>query len=279
MNGLPARTDYTVCFSGPDGRGGSSDAFGYVDQCWKARSLAGTPTPVAVTSGVPATGIDAPLLEGGAVSGMVTEAAGIHHGLANVFVSADSRSTGSYRYAQSAADGSYTVKGLAPGADYTLCFTSFGSTGGSTDWLGYSDQCYDNRAAPAAPVPVTVTAGVTTTGVGAALTVGGAVSGRVTDASGAAGLGAVWVTVSSRFTGVTWGHTTTADGSYIVRGIPAGTDYEVCFHAAIARGGPTDKAGYVDQCWRGQPVTGAPTLVPVTPGGTLTRIDAALVSK
>jgi hypothetical protein len=72
-------------------------------------------------------------------------------------------------HAATAADGSYTVTGLAAGADYQVCFSATGATGGTSDALGYVDQCYDSQPTSGTPTPVTVSAGGTTTAVDATL--------------------------------------------------------------------------------------------------------------
>src|ERR1035437_7918162 len=111
VTGLPAATDYTVCFSATGATGGSSDATGYIAQCYNNQPTSSTATPVTVAADVTTTGINAALAGGGAVSGTVTDAGGTLHGLANVWVSVHSPSTG-YRGNGTAADGSYTVTGL-----------------------------------------------------------------------------------------------------------------------------------------------------------------------
>ena len=86
VKGLLAAADYRVCFSGSAGTGGSSDARGYVAQCYNNQPASGTPTPVTVTLGATRAGVNAALVGGGAVSGVVTDAGGTHQGLAGVGV-------------------------------------------------------------------------------------------------------------------------------------------------------------------------------------------------
>src|ERR1035437_8269673 len=99
-----------------------------------------------------------------------------------------------------AADGSYTVTGLAAGTDYQACFEDLGATAtsGSSDALGYTPQCYNNQPISGTPDPLTVAVDTARTGINAALTAAGAVSGTVTDAAGTHhGLDQVLVSVSS----------------------------------------------------------------------------------
>jgi len=278
VSGLAAGTDYQVCFHASGAAGGSSDSLGYVDQCYDNQPTSGTPTPVAVTVGAPRVGIDAALAGGGAISGTVSEAAGTQHGLANVSVSVSSASTGGSANATTAADGTYTVTGLAAGTDYQVCFYASGAAGGSSDALGYFDQCYDSQPISGTPTPVAVTLGATSPGIVALLAAYGAISGTVSEAGGTRhGLASVSVSVYSASTGANGYATTAADGTYTVSGLAAGTDYMVCFSGAGAKGGSSDATGYLDQCYDNQPTSGTPTPVAVTLGATRGGIDAVLV--
>jgi hypothetical protein len=125
---------------------------------------------------------------------------------------------------------------------------------------------------------VTVTVGATTHGINATLAVGGAIAGTVTDAAVAHNvLTDVQVSVSSPTTGANGYAWTGADGTYTVTGLPAGSDYQVCFSASGATGG-TSANGYVDQCYDNQPVSGTPTPVTVTVGATTPGISASLAA-
>lgn len=277
--GLAAGTDYLVCFYASGATGGSSDATGYINQCYDNQPISGLPTPVAVTVGATRTAVDGALVGGGAISGTVSDAAGTHHGLENVWVSVSSPSTETFVSANTAADGTYVMSGLPAGVDYTVCMTSAATaTGGSSDALGYLDQCYDNQPTSGLPTPVTVTPGESRVGIDAALAVGGAISGTVSDAGGTHhGLANVSVQVWSPTYGNNGGYAyTAADGSYTVTGLAAGTDYQVCFSATGATGGSSDATGYVDQCYDNQPPSNTPTPVTVSEGATKTAVDAAL---
>jgi len=208
----------------------------------------------------------------GAISGKVIDAAGTHHGLAGVVVNVSSSSRSDSRVAFTATDGSYTVTGLPAATDYLVCFDSAGASGGSSDATGYLAQCWQNQPASGTPTPVTVTLGVTKTGVNAALSVGGAVSGIVTDAGGThQGLATVMVTVVSMSTNAQTFAMTAANGSYTAKGLPAGTDYEVCFMTHWATGG-SSASGYAEQCYNNQ----SGNMVTVTVRATRTGINAAL---
>jgi hypothetical protein len=76
--------------------------------------------------------------------------------------------------ATTAADGSYSIAGLAPGT-YIVGFypddgqTGSTATGGSSDVRGYIDQSYNNKPTGSLATTVVVTAGATKTGINAAL--------------------------------------------------------------------------------------------------------------
>ena len=217
----------------------------------------------------------------GTLAGTVTDAGGSHHGLAHVNVNLRSVSTGINETVVTDANGHYSKALLPAAADYTVCFNaSTATTGGTSDLLGYVDQCFDNRSILAVPTPVSVVSGTTRSDINAALIGGGGISGRVTDAAGShAGLEKVDVTVrfGSGSTVIAGTATTDASGGYLVTGLAAGTDYAVCFTtSADTRGGSSDVTGYVDQCYRNQPTSGTRTPVPAAVGSVTAGIDAAL---
>jgi IPT/TIG domain/Carboxypeptidase regulatory-like domain len=279
VTGLPAAIDYQVCFDASDAMGGSSDATGYVGQCYNNQPGGDTATLVTVAEGVTTTGIDAALAAGGAIHGVATDVEG--SGLANVSLDVSSPSASGVSYATTAADGSFTVRGLAAGTDYTVCFHGgSGVTGGLSDATGYVDQCYNNQPQGTATL-VTVTTGATTPEINASLATGGAVSGKVTDVGGTLqGLGNIRVYVLSPSIGLLGGWAsvgqTVADGSYTVTGLSPGTDYQVCFSNYGPMGGGGVPPWYLGQCYDNQP-QGTPTPVSVTGGVTTSGIDAALV--
>jgi hypothetical protein len=59
--GLAAGT-YSVCFDASDAEGGSSDATGYVNQCYKNQPTVQTSNPVTVTAGATRSAVDAALV-------------------------------------------------------------------------------------------------------------------------------------------------------------------------------------------------------------------------
>jgi hypothetical protein len=67
--GLVAADDYQVCFWASNATGGSSDATGYLDQCYDNQPMSGTPTPVAVTAGATTSDINVALVGAVAMRG------------------------------------------------------------------------------------------------------------------------------------------------------------------------------------------------------------------
>ena len=265
VKGLAGGTDYEVCFNPDFVTGGS--LLGYIEQCYANQS--GTPTPVIVTAAGPTTGINAVLVTAGGIKGNVTDSVDALKNLEDVFVMVTSESTGDFGFATTGADGSYTVKGLVAGTDYTVCFEPADSTGGPGAF-GYSSLCYLNQPDRSTSTPVSVSLGEATPLINAALVQGGAVSGKVTDAADPLkGVEGASVTVESNTTGDMGVAFTDADGNYLVKGLDAGTDYTVCFES-------DGDVAYVKQCYDNQSKD-TPTLVTVTPGTPRTGVDAALV--
>lgn len=133
-------------------------------------------TPVHVTAGQAVTGKNALLVRTASISGHITDDQG--QDLANICVSASSSSGGSGS-ATTDAGGDYEVTGLSPGS-YVLAFNACNSNDPYVVGENYNDKPLF-VAASSDLVPVA--AGQAVTGKDASLTVGGAVSGHVTDQS------------------------------------------------------------------------------------------------
>ena len=99
-------------------------------------------TTVPVTAGSTHTGVDVSLAAAGAVSGTVTDTAA--HPLVGVEVEVFNAGLTQIGTAYTAANGTYTVGGLAAGT-YDVCFDGTTATGGSST-TGYLDQCYNDVA-------------------------------------------------------------------------------------------------------------------------------------
>jgi protocatechuate 3,4-dioxygenase beta subunit len=173
-----------------------------------------------------------------------------------------------------AANGQFSVTGLAPGS-YLLCYFTYSETTGHSA-TGYLPGCYRQQPYGYGDTgtPVTVRAGKMTSGLVDYLPVAGALSGRVTDSAGR-GISDVSVSVYDPDDPSQSGHgaITGADGSYTATGLAAGS-YQVCFASQGASGAST--TGYLDECYDDQPLYFPGTPVPVTLGHTSAGIDAVL---
>jgi protocatechuate 3,4-dioxygenase beta subunit len=257
--------DYEISFSGDEITGGDADATGYVPGY----------DDVHVTSGA-GRHLDETLSVGGAITGVVTDGAGAP--LAHVvpylapiqpYVESDSSisfaffssSTGA---AGTAADGSFTIKGVPSDAVH-VCYdpTVDDVTGGSTG-TGYATRC-EHTAVAVAPRSTVV--------LDPALLVstdrtGGAISGTVTDSAGHPAVGAIVEAGSDDpQAGGFWSAVTGPDGTYRVNGLPAG-GYELCVDPTPVDPAPSE-AGDALNC--------RPTPVAVQVG-TTTSADVSLTA-
>ena len=247
---------YRVGFRDPTGVYGSAY---YVD----AQALANA-TDIAV-AGVDVTGIDAVLRPAGAVTGIYSDTTTpyIYTEIA-ALVPGD----GAWQKAASVAvttTGPYTLTGLAPGI-YRVCAYA--------QWyvepLPEPSVCYDDIiSSPDYAQPVTVTGGVTTTGIDLTAGVegdGAVIAGVVRAASGAPLAGVdVWI---NRTYGPGMTQTTDAAGRYEVRGVVPG-QYIVAFSESAT-------GIYVTQFYSGSLTSDQATVVSVARQEVRGDIDAAL---
>ncbi len=245
---------YIVEFSPPRDEGG-----GYLAQYYDAKSSEAEAEAVPVVAGgSPTSGIDAALSLGGQITGKVTAASG-GAVLAGASVCARgeneppppppaevSGEVGPHCTTTNAG-GEYAIVGLSTGS-YALRFRP-----------GDEDGNYLPQSAE-----VQVTAGSTTSGIDAALSPGGQITGRVTAASGGAPLVGIEVCEAQPHSlppFVGFGCTVTdANGEYTISSLPSGA-YNVEFRSEGGNYLPVSDDG-----------------VSVTAGSTTSGIDAALAS-
>src|SRR5664280_2678729 len=182
------------------------------------------------------------------------------------------------------SDGTYTLSGLDPTHTYDVSFYIGGCPGGTPG--NYIGQWWDNVSSQAAATPVSVTSGVITTGINAAMVAGGVISGTVTAASGGAPLANICVItavvgIPSPQPGWLGGTAATgSDGTYTIMGLNPALTYDVNFDSLAF--GPCGAGGvtsnYVDQWWDNVSSQSSATAVSVTSGGTTAGINAAMAT-
>ncbi len=236
---------------------------GYVTQFYDGSTTFSGATAVSVSAGAITSGISAALQPGGAMSGVVTDAAGT---AVSGVCAAISTTGGQFIVGQGVgANGTWAVGGLAAGT-YDVSFQDCGPTSGT----GYLTQYYDGSSTQSGATPVTVTAGQTSTGIDATLQPGGAISGTVS-VSGGSGLGGICVNAMTPGGQFVTGTQSATNGTYTLAGLPTGS-YDVSFQSC----GLASGTGYVTQFYNGSATFSNATPVSVTAGQTSSGIDATL---
>ena len=239
----------------------------YVTQWWNNVPSQFTTTAISVTTGGTQTGINAAMAAGGSISGKVTAAAGGAN-LAGICVNANPTGGGGGSGATTtAADGTYTITGLAAGS-YDVQFSASGFCGGGN----YATEWYNNQTSQFSANTVAVTAGSTTGSINAAMAAGGSISGKVTAAAGGADLAGICVNANPTGGGGSSGATTAADGTYTITGLAAGS-YDVQFS-----NGCGDAGNYATQWYNNQTSQFSANTVAVTAGSTTGSINAAMAA-
>jgi hypothetical protein len=219
-------------------------------------------TPVTVTGGHTATGINAALTFGGSITGTVTGPAG--KPVAKVCVEGYDAASQSSGFANTSASGRYSMTGLASGS-YAVYFTP--CVGGGP-----------NLGSISSPHAVRVTAPRSTADVNARLPLGGWVSGRVLGKSGASSVPldqtcALVNPVRPDTNGPSIGFTN-GSGFYTAADLAPGT-YHVYFGDQLCDfyDGPVP---FAPQWFNDQPTESTATTITVTAGAKTTKTDATL---
>jgi hypothetical protein len=205
--------EYQVSFNCDSGR--------YADEWFRSQPDSSTAAYLAINPGVTTT-LNQKLARAGSIAGTVTGRAG--HPLSNICISVANARNGQFIDLIDGGPmtyrGRYIVGQLAPGR-YLVQFVDCGAG-------AYGSQWYRGKDSASAATPVTVRAGGTTTGINAALTIGGSISGTVTGPSGkpANGTCVQVYDAASQFYG--YGGTNKA-GRYAIGGLSDGP-YSVSFY-------------------------------------------------
>ena len=248
ITGLAADT-YKVGFSSTTGN--------YLPQWYKGQPTESTATPLTVSQGATDSGINARMLLAGKVTGRVTSTRGA--GLSGICVAVTEVGEGAPAFATEAISkggGSYSVSMLPTGV-YAVGFSNCSSetTNYAPMWSGGSSTYTSAKG-------VRVRGGKTTSGVDARLPVGGAISGRLSNASGKP-LGGICVGANSQ-DGSSGEATTSKNGSYSVLSLPTGA-YTVSFCG--------NSAGYIEGSFQND----LANPVSVTVGKATAQVNATLV--
>ncbi len=231
----------------------------YVGEWYNDQGSFNDADTVTVTVGSTTSGIDAQLADGGSISGRVTDVSS--NGIANIDVNVHDMNGNYIAWSSTDSNGDYTVQGI-PAGDHKVQFWVGNAGNYITEW--YNDQeSFENANA------VTVTAGNTTTGIDAQLADSGAISGRVTDSTGAVGISNVNVQICDLNQDWLNGNSTDSDGYYTIYGLPAG-DYKIEFRTNWTPG------NYLGEWYNDQGSFDDADSVTVTVGSTTTGIDAQL---
>jgi hypothetical protein len=200
------------------------------------------------------------LASAGTIKGKVTAEGGA--GLTGVLVCA-TPFAGSSSCATTGARGRYAISGLAAGS-YKVGFDAI--SGG----LNYITEYYNNKPNFELAQKVTVKRNQTTSGIDAALVVGGQITGTVSEEATAAPLKGIRACAFIIGTDLQSCDRTDAAGAYDVIGLPSNDAYRVEFSAAgSGLEYATEYYDNVESAFEGTPVT-------VTAGAVTAGVDAAL---
>jgi 5-hydroxyisourate hydrolase-like protein (transthyretin family) len=224
-------------------------AYAYTSQFYDGKASIDQATVVTVTTGAATRGIDAAMSTGATIRGTVTDAA-TGSPLSGTIVHAESTNGSWLAGAATDSQGHYALTGL-PAGTVIVHFLSDGV---------HFDEYYDGQTSAADAAQLTVSTGQTTTGIDAALDVGGAIRGTVSAADTGQGLAHVSVYASPEGGGTTMYGSTDSEGRYTVGGLDTGT-YQLSFR-------PYQNQNYVAAAY--------PSDVSVTSGQATTGIDQAL---
>jgi hypothetical protein len=236
----------------------------FASQCYDGKPDLDSATDVAVTAGATTSGIDATLSAAGHITGRVTGSGGA--GLGDIVITAyRANAQGAWRFASAAQtdpDGSYDLA-VPRSGQYRLQFTDYSGF--------YGVEWYADKPTLAAATDVPATVGATTSGINAALTPAGHVTGTVRSPSHA-GLSGVDVTAyqPDGFGGWIYANdvVTEDDGTYDLGGLATG-NYRIAFEDYSGD-------GFSTQYYDNQPDLTSADDVAVTAGATTASVDAIL---
>jgi hypothetical protein len=193
----------------------------HAPQWYQSQPNEASATAVTVTAGGTVSGVNGALSTGGSISGTVTANGSP---VLNACVVVNDSSGNQVGAGATDASGNYTVSGLPSGTDtvgFSDCFAS-----------SHVPQWYNGQPDATSATGVTVTAGSTTSGINANLTITGAISGIVTNASNAP-LQDICVSAQPVGGGSPTSATSDPTGAYTVANLPPG-NYLVDFNSCTS---------------------------------------------
>jgi Carboxypeptidase regulatory-like domain len=242
---------------------GDCSSTGYITQYYNNKPDIATANAVSVTAPSTKTGVNVTMVQGGKITGNVTDNAAVPMPLAGMcvvafhptsFTPASSTKTG--------VSGNYVLRGLATGS-YKVEFYDCNGT----DYIG---KYYNNKADFNSANLVSVTTASTTPGISTQMVLGGKISGTVTDnAASPAPLANICVQAFTAAGSFVVGTSTTATGQYTMPSIPAGS-YKVEFSDC-------QQAAYITQYYKNQPSLATANSLKVAKATTTTAINAKMV--
>ena len=207
------------------------------------------------------------MVVGGQITGTVTDNA-TKAALAGICVQADDSSGGEVASTQTNSSGVYTLSAL-PTSSYHVVFADCAA--GPDNAGTHVTQYYNAKATLASADPIAVTAGMTTSGIKAAMVTHGQITGTLTDSATGAPLAGICLDVFDSGGGITAQSSTNANGVYTTIPLPSGS-YRVGFDLGCG------DSTYAAQSYNGRATLAGADPVTVTDGTTTSRINAALVA-
>jgi hypothetical protein len=263
ITGLPAGS-YAVFFGVPFELNAN-----YLYQYYNNKHTAAEATPVVVSTGGTASGINAALQAGGQITGKVTDAT-TKTAVGGIEVCARQRSEEEFteRCAQTNGSGEYDVVGL-PTGEYTVEFAQALESS-----LNYLREYYNGKTSFGEADAVAVAAGASTPSIDAAMHEGGRISGNVTDASTKAGIAKIEVCAFGGPEGASQCTASGPSGEYSIGGLKSG-EYRVEFLPNFEN---ESTLNYLAQFYNGKSSFSEAEPVLVKVGATTPNINAAMKS-
>jgi PKD repeat protein/lysophospholipase L1-like esterase len=259
ITGLPAGS-YTVFFGVPFETNAN-----YVTQYYNDKRTAAEATPVVVSAGGTAGGINAALHAGGQITGKVTDASTkAEIGGIEVCARRETEEEFTVRCAQTNSTGEYDVVGL-PTGQYKVEFSVPFETA-----LNYMRQYYNGKPSLGEADPVSVAMGSTTSGINAAMHEGGRITGTVTDASTNAAVAKIQVCAYGGLEGTYRCASTNSTGEYNIGSLQTG-EYRVAFAPPFE-----GNLNYIRQYYNNKNASFEAEPILVKVGGTTPNINAAM---